>query len=526
VAEKDKINEILYILRGSKIKSKRKRVNNKRVSTIELYDMKELVKENADLVARCILYSLKNKNYHREQLMRAIICLINYGTTYYRGVGWSLIQKIPLSYLLYLTNKRVMKPRENKRQLRHAICVKLAKSSKREILRTFLMSPNLFRAIFKLYIPRTKIHDKEITNESYKLAYHLAQSKTEDIFVEFNIKVKDLIKDYKIPFERLMNLIKSPEDAKELIEYISSKNFFEHGRWFRNIIGDDEYNKIALEKIEDLENPFQFLANRSHLKQTGVLTQELIDFLEDKANNVLEEMFIKANLKNLILIVDISGSMDAAKELTSKLYEVLSNLGKKKQSKINMKIIAFNNTAMQLKPKELKEINPNGSTSIGSSIVKVDKILKNLDENSYPQALIIISDWEENTSPYISDPAVLSLLKKYGLPPIIALHVGSYSYNRLKSLNNLKYYIDEKEEITKIYPHAVISVKEFYPALVVSILQEIIRLTSKVVVEEKDLTKTIKVRKPIEEELGDIKVPERPKETYKKGYLEKLLCEN
>ena len=60
-----------------------------------------------------------------------------------------------------------------------------------------------------------------------------------------NLKVEDLLKTLNLPLEQVMNLIESPEEALELARLVSSDSFFDHGRWFRNIIGDNEYETIG-----------------------------------------------------------------------------------------------------------------------------------------------------------------------------------------------------------------------------------------------------------------------------------------
>ena len=57
------------------------------------------------------------------------------------------------------------------------------------------------------------------------------------------------------------------------------------------------------------------------------------------------------------------------------------------------------------------------------------------------------------------------------------------------------------------------------------IMENIARITAKVAVKERVITKVLGERRPLEEEIGSVDLPERPKETLQKGYLENLLCQ-
>jgi len=142
----------------------------------------------------------------------------------------------------------------------------------------------------------------------------------------------------------------------------------------------------------------------------------------------------------------------------------------------------------------LRSIELDGATSIGSAILLLAQQLK---ENPVDlQAIILVSDLCENTSPYLND--TLPLLEEFGNPLLVVLHCGGRC--------NLKIN----------YPHAKIPVDKFHPRLIKDI-------TAKVS-EEKEITKVVKERRPILEELGRIELPQRPPETLKAGYLERLLC--
>jgi hypothetical protein len=152
-----KVESILSFLRGG---------NN--------IDLSLLSKSNPEILARCITYLLTS-NYYRRNMCIAILYLLNQSPKSYRGIGWQLIQEIPLSHLLELNkifeNKEIRK-KLNKKRLRHAISVKLAQTEKNQLLRTFFLKPNSYRNLFtQLFLPRELFKDKKITNENYKLAY-------------------------------------------------------------------------------------------------------------------------------------------------------------------------------------------------------------------------------------------------------------------------------------------------------------------------------------------------------------------
>jgi len=196
----------------------------------------------------------------------------------------------------------------------------------------------------------------------------------------------------------------------------------------------------------------------------------------------------------LALIVDVSGSMWEAVEITDRLYEVFSRM-----TKITH-LIAFREYAFTVSRDQLKSLEPDGTTSIGSAILLLAQQLK--EKPIDLQAIILVSDLCENTSPYLDD--TIRLLEEFGNPPIVVLHCGSRC--------DLK--ID--------YPHAKIPVDKFHPRLIKDIVANIAKLTAKVS-EEKEITKIVKERRPILEELGKVELPQRPPETLKPGYLERLL---
>ncbi|ADB58211.1 vWA domain-containing protein [Archaeoglobus profundus] len=460
----------------------------------DLIDVTTIAKSNPDLLARATTYSLNNKVYHRERLCKAILALITYAPKDYRNVAWALIQMVPFSHLLHIMD--VIDKKENTRRLRLAIAVKIANTPQNDIIRAFFISPTNFRKMFSyLYLPREYVNDKKINHPNYSLAYKLSQLSMIDAMKELNLTPADLVRTYKIPLHLVMQWVQTPKEAYELAKISTPDDFVRHARWFRTILGDDEFERIAISKIEKVKDPFSFLSIRQHLEETEALTPKLSKVLEERAEKVLDEIAKSVNLGNLALIVDVSGSMWEALEITDKLYEVFSRM-----TRITH-LIAFREYAFTVSREQLRSLEPDGTTSIGSAILLLAQQLK--EKPIDLQAIILVSDLCENTAPYLKDS--LKLLEKFGSPPIVVIHCGSRC--------NLK--ID--------YPHAKIPVDSFHPRLIKDIVANIARLTAKVS-EEKEITKVVKERRPILEELGRVELPRRPAETLKPGYLERLLC--
>lgn len=485
--EKQKVSEFDFIswLRGGQID----------------LDVTRVTMEQPELAARTIYYLLTKGGYHRERLIKALVKLINYAPPEYRKIAWVLFQKVPLSHLLYVT--RVFdKNRENSRRLRHAIVNNIAISEFDDVFRAFFMGPELFRRLFSyLKLPRTKIKDREIRNPAYCLAYQLTQLSVPEAMKKYSITPFTLIRDLKIPFHMVMQYVDSPLMAMNLAHRLSADEFFRHGRWFRQILGDQKYTEIVQEKIKYVRDPVSFLAIKEHLEKTGALTPQMTKLMEKRAEEALNQILQKYKLERLALIVDVSGSMNIAKKITAKLYEAFSRM-----TKITH-LIAFNQVAFTVSLERLRQLECDGYTSIGSAIVLLASRLRVIDPSENPEAIILVSDLGENTPPPLNES--LRLLKQFGEPPLIVIHCGE----------KYRYRIED-------YPHAIIPVDDFHPRLVADIVKEVARLTAKVAKEEREVTRLVKSRRPLSEELGELKLPTRPEYTLKPGYLEALLCED
>ena len=289
-----------------------------------------------------------------------------------------------------------------------------------------------------------------------------------------NIKKPDLIKKFKLHFEQIINLIDTKEEALEIVKILDSKSFFHHIRWYREMVGDQLYEKTALEKLKHLNNPQEFLLNREHLEETGALTEELTKYLEDRSKEIFEEMMKQFKLDRLALIVDISGSMQVAVDITEKLYEGFSQMGNITD------IIAFNNVAFSITPERLRKIQADGGTSIGASIVTLRQRIDNRTGLDVPQTIILVTDLDENVPPMLNPS--LKLLEEYDNPPLVVIHCGKY-----------------RRDLPIQYPHAKLKVNDFHKGLIMQIMENIARITSKVAVKEKIITKVLGERRPLEE---------------------------
>jgi hypothetical protein len=458
-------------------------------------DTKREAREDPDLLLRAMVYSIEERNYHRGRLCQGIIGLLNHSPPAYRESAWEIIQNVPLSHLLHIPES--VSGKGNTRRLRMALAVKLATSGRDELIKAFFIRPSSFRKLFDyLYLPREKINNREIINENYKMAHTLSTMSTPEAIEALRLRFGDLL-GFGIPLHMIMQWVEKKEDAEYLAERASPDDFIRHARWFRAILGDEAYEVYSLEKIEMVKDPLSFLSIKDHLQASGALTKKLTRSMDERAKKALDELSKKANLESLALIVDVSGSMEIAIDITSKLYQAFSRMA------TITDLIAFRERAKALKLKHLMSTKANGMTSIGSAILLLTKRLKR--GKKVPQAIVIVSDMAENTQPMLHE--TLNLLDMYGKPPLVIVHCG---YRHILKMD---------------YPHTYLPINEFHPRLLHNIIAQIAKLTAKVAVEEKEITETLKGRRILDEELSGVELPERPPETLKPGYLERLLCE-
>lgn len=520
-------------------------------------DLDRAVSEDADTLARSMVSLLENKDrYHRGNFMKALVALINSPVpdnvkdpaSTYRSVAWEMFQmdRLPLSHILEAVDVVKSNGKSNTRRLRYAIAHRIAKSRKDDIVRAYFIAPDKFRSLFyDLYIQRTRCDDKEIVNDRYLLAYALSQTSTDKFMNVGPVGYEDflgadtmairletdnspdtaakaasaimfrgakdkaafspasLLSRFGIPMHMVMQRVGSADEAVELAHAVRSDDFFRHARWFRNAMGDVEFDKFAEAMADDVQDPTSFLAIKEHLEQTGAISAGLSRKLEQRAEQVMEDMLANYDVDSLALIVDVSSSMQSAVSITQGLYQAFS------RAKTGITdIIAFNTQAKSITHHELATISCSGMTSIGSSFVLLNQRIQRRKDADVPQAIILISDMDENSHPFLRD--ALPLLQTYDSPPVIVLHVGGYRGFNSGNMND--------------YPHAVLEVSSFHPQLAQDVMQRIVRLTSKAAVKDVKTTKVVKERRIEEEEVGDVELPRRSKATFRSGYMASVLC--
>ena len=473
-------------------------------------DVDQAIQDDAEQFARTVAYVIENGGYHRDTLALAVAKLINKPMAsqndkearLYRDVAWAIMQmpNYPLSHMMIVVDRAGDDKKLNTRRLRMALAHRIANSGREELIRVYFLAPDRFRRMFSdMYLMRDKCDNREITNKSYKLAYEMSQTSTDKFAKKHKITCGKLAK-YGVPLNMVMQRVSTPKEAVELAGAVSSDDFLRHARWFRNAMGDTEFEKHAEQMAKKVKDPMSFLSIKDHLEETGAISSKLSTKLETRASEVMNDMLKTYDIERLALLVDISWSMDAGVEVTQKLYKAFS----KADTGIT-DLIAFNHMARTIAPRELEGLRCSSQTSIGSAVVNLAQGLKLRDGDLRPQAIILVSDMGENTRPYL--PQALEMLEEYGSPPLIILWIGS-----------------DKRKMDLNYPHAYIDIADFQPRLLKDIMERIIRLTSKVAVKEKKTTEILKKRDIEAEDLGEIQLPMRPEETLKTGYMRSILC--
>jgi hypothetical protein len=463
-------------------------------------------------LARCIQYSIKQK-HHRDSLISSIIYLLNvYKYTdekekqFFRSIAWNMLQQIPQSYLIEIPGILKKNKWKSTKRLRQAIVYSLIQNNN-QIVKSFMLGPEKYRELFSyLRLPKEKIKNMDVKNPKYISALNISLSTTDKIVESYG--VKKLVKF--LPLHLLMQHITNPEDVYHIAENLRPDDYFRHAQWFRQILGDDTYSDFALIKADQVTDPLSFLRIKDHLDEKGLLTKQITESLETRSTKILEDIISKYQLERIAIVVDISGSMDSAKEITIKLYEAFSKLG----NKINM-IISFNDRANVIRPEELVSLRINGSTAMGSAFMLLASSIEKMSEQDKPQAIILVSDLGENGS--VKTKSIIPYLKEVSTAPLIILKLPDH-WNRIHAIDVEGIFLD--------YPRALLEVRDFHERLVNTVIEEIARLSSKVAVEEKKVTQVVKVRTPIEEIIGEIQLIPRPEETLQPGYFVKLLTTN
>lgn len=122
-------------------------------------------------------------------------------------------------------------------------------------------------------------------------------------------------------------------------------------------------------------------------------------------------------IPNTVAVIDVSGSMSEADTRTGETRMEVArgsviSLLQLLPDDHNLGIVTFSSNSETIAPmttvggqrdqleQRVAQIETDGQTSIGSGLIEA---LDLLEGNDYPQSIILLSDGEENTSPYVSD---------------------------------------------------------------------------------------------------------------------------
>lgn len=467
----------------------------------EVENIREIVETHPDETARSIKYMLEQK-VHRQNLITTVLELMAQSNTYYREVAWALIQEIPLSYFTDIMGLVTEPARQISNRLRHALVNKICKEDEGQIIRAFLISPDKFREMFnQLKLPATLFDDQPITNPNYQLAISLTETMITDYLNNSEQDLATIRYEYGIPLSKIIAYVDDPMQVLSLAESSNADDYFNHVQWFKQVIGEDEFNRVAEEKLKHVKNPAHFLQIEQHLKESGYMTDYLLDKMKARTDQILSDIMAEQDITKVSLIVDKSGSMDSAVEITQKMYDIFTNMGS-----TVLDIIAFDTQAHNITPRNLSNLVCNGGTNIRGALTYFYQTMINPDYER-PDVVFLITDFLDNSgandvSPYLEDlgiPLVILLVESYG---------GKYRQQ------SLSYKLD--------YPHAMMEIKDFKQSMVIDLMREIAKLTAKTIKEE-TVTKVVQKREIQEESVSQIILPERPEESLKRGYLKKLL---
>ncbi len=482
------------------------------------------ISQQPDDLTRAMAYVLqRGKKYYRQHMLRAIVKLFAYGTPYYRQVTWALLQKVRLSFLVELPQS-IATPKqghtqENNKRLRGALLRKLVISDQKEIFLAFFNNPEKYRFMFEYFFFPNKPDDKgqyhlnrnpkAIVHKQYLFAINLAKlGGIQKIMKHYNLAPSNLYAMYKIRIDKIINLVEDPKDAMNLAHHVTGDDFFRHARWFTSILGTQRFEVHAESKIKDIRDPLRFTQINEHLRESQTLSPRLMTMIENRSNELINELLKNYKLERVALLVDTSPSMEVATDITVKLFDALSRINEN----ILTDLIRFHGQASVITIDQLKRQGISGSmTSIGAAVQLLYQRLIQRSLETYPQVIILISDMDENVPPFIGRigyPRATDLLVEQGWNiPLIILHCG-------QRVSNFKLE----------YPHAIIKLDSFHDSLIMDILKDILKFSQKATdIGEQQITKVVGERKFLDEGLAEIKVPQRPEITLKKGYLEDLL---
>lgn len=468
--------------------------------------------------AKCIKHAMKKK-YHRGNTLYAVLDLLTRKIELEktqelsRSLSWQLIQEFPLSILMELPGILQEKKIRVPIRLRNAIVYKFCNSTLNDMRRAFFFAPSKYREMFTyLYLPTDKLKNRSINHLSYMVAVKIFKEGTTDSIVK-EVGVSDLVTKLRLPVHLIMQHINDEEDAELLSRLVSSEDFFRHAQWFRQIIGDMKFFPLAETLARRVKDPLSFLRIKEHLAEKGIMSPKLQELMEERTREVMDKLIKDANIKGLSILVDMSGSMEAAQELAIKLYRAFGFMGANITD-----LIAFNYSSQNVPLDQLEKLRPTGATSIGSGLVLLYQNLVSRQYENKPDAIILVTDMGENSSPTIPDAMRLFKEKNIDIPIIVLFidggMVGGYSESIVESAIRAKF---------EGHPTGYMKISDFHDRLTNEIIEEIVGLSGKVAVKEKEVTKVVGMRKPLHEVIGTVNVSNRESATLSPNFFKMLL---
>ncbi|GEM_PF-2264682 len=190
---------------------------------------------------------------------------------------------------------------------------------------------------------------------------------------------------------------------------------------------------------EEITNGYELQVEPPPQPADGLYDLEVT--LGDATDKVTNGIVYGETKNDIVLVVDRSGSMDGsriadAKTAMKHFIDYMDNMD-------NIGVVSFSTTSkeeyvlsslMETNKIQIKNIidaiNPSGNTSIGAGLLAARNQLNTYGSPGHSKAIIVLSDGEENTAPYVNDV----------LPEIIAdgITVHTIGLADLKSLQTLQ----------------------------------------------------------------------------------------
>ena len=323
-----------------------------------------------------------------------------------------------------------------------------------DYLRTIELNPRRFDGAAR--VAGTKLHKMY---EFYHV--HPSQRAQEVLFLrktpEGEVDILDVLKntvdpadqaqliiDNKIPYRQATSVVKNltPAIWVALIEVMTTTEAVNARATVEasGILNDkairELYEKKLAKAATDTRVSTSSLGERKSVKGTDERLNKIIKDAEQTKVDTTAGIN-----EDVLLAVDISGSMQSAMELAKRIGPYLATVCKGK-----FELVCFNESAVIVDygkgtlddfRKGFSLIRANGSTSLGSALKK------SITEKFIPDIMILVTDQGENHPPYLED--VYKELKKKSDVRFIFINVGSMSHLVAEKLEALGADISEFE---------------------------------------------------------------------------------